>query len=270
MAQLPVSALLSRHSNERRGAAQLLLNLKAKDLVIYDRGYMSSKLLTLHNRLGVDGLFRLSKTTFLEIREFLKSKKKDGIIEIKRKDLDVRLRVLRYKVKGSEIVLATTLLDQSKFPYHAVTKLYHKRWSIEEAFKTLKFTLKLENWHSRSPIGVKQELFISLIKLFFIRMLRLNGLKSSPIKKTIDKPSEKVCHQIIRKLALKKEVGLSIRLSRWQEVVKVSKRYQTKTLLGRSFPRVSKQPIGKFRLPRKKRERMARVLAIAAETQILR
>ena len=116
------------------------------------------------------------------MRSFLDSKKRDSIVQIERNDLKIKLRLIRYKIRGQEYVLTTTLLDSNKYTIRALKDLYHERWGIEEFFKSLKQELVFEIFHSKSPTGVKQEIAASHILLLLSRSLGIQH-KFSKIKK---------------------------------------------------------------------------------------
>ena len=83
----------------------------------------------------------------------------------------IPLRLVKYVHGGTEFYLATTLLDRSRYPVQNLADLYHDRWGIEELYKTSKLGFELENFHSRSERGVKQEIFahfnlIAMTRLF--------------------------------------------------------------------------------------------------------
>jgi len=260
IARLPVTAILSRHGNERKAAAQLLLALQPGNILVYDRGYLSQTLLSKLVSSRLDGIFRLPSQSFAEFRDFQNSGAKETQVSICRKGFYVRLRLIRYKAKNTEVILATTLLDSEEFPAAEVAKLYGKRWRIEEAFKRVKHCLNVEKWHSKSVKGVRQELFISLIKVFLINLLNMRP------KHIRQRPSARVARKAVEKLLLQTRAQGRIELSEVRKGFWIGSKYRVQNRSGRSFPRVSRQPIGKFRLPRKKRARLAKAQALLAET----
>jgi len=163
---------LSSHENERTEACAHLDYLSIRDLVIYDRGYLSFGLLTAHIRQGVAAVFRVQKGAgFKEVETFWKNKKRETIVTIDptpptyrsvKKQFPeyevepIQLRLIKYTIGRQTYVLATTVLDQS-IPANEFVNLYSRRWLAEETFKALKQTLELESFHSKSENGVAQE-----------------------------------------------------------------------------------------------------------------
>ena len=73
----------------------------------------------------------------------------------------IKLRLVRYLINDKEYFLGTTLLDQ-KYPRAELQDLYHSRWGIEELYKTTKYTMATEEFHSKSLRGVRQEIYAQL------------------------------------------------------------------------------------------------------------
>lgn len=269
VARLPVTATLSRNKNERQAVPQLLGAIERNDVVIYDCGYLSTEMLKLHCKLGIDALFRVQPSSFKELVPIWTSKHREEMVNIKRKGLDITLRVIRYKAKGSTIVVATTLLEKNQFPTQAIIKLYSKRWNLEEGFKTFKRTLEVEKWHSQSAVGVRQEFFVNLIALFFVRLLELSGRRTNKEKRESRKPSERVAHKAVRSCFLASETAQNIGMSKVQRLYQVTHRYQTKTVLGRAFERISRKPVSKFRQRKGKREKEPKIQASSEAKRVL-
>lgn len=64
-----------------------------------------------------------------------------------------------------------TNLNQSSYPAWKLKKLYHLRWGIETAFRTLKHTLGLLNFHAKKIVGILQEIYAKLIVYNFTQMI---------------------------------------------------------------------------------------------------
>ena len=186
--KIPYDFALVEHGDERRVAKSHLEFLGEGDCVIYDRGYFSYALLLEHHKRCVDAVFRLSTgSTFLAIKEFMddpaeplettvvlmptKQSKKD--IRKRHREIEflpLKLRVIRYKIGGTTFFLGTTIssddLARDLFP-----DLYHSRWGIEEFYKIPKAHLQIENFHSKSARGVKQEVYASFVLVALTRLL---------------------------------------------------------------------------------------------------
>ena len=60
---------------------------------------------------------------------------------------------------GKWEVLATSLLDQQRYPACEFAALYGQRWGVEEAFKLLKHRLDLEGFSGELPHAIEQEIY---------------------------------------------------------------------------------------------------------------
>ena len=76
----------------------------------------------------------------------------------------LRLRLVRVVLStGSIEVLVTSLLDTVAYPAAEFAALYHARWRIEEAFKTLKCRLHLEGFTGELPNAIEQEIHAKIL-----------------------------------------------------------------------------------------------------------
>ena len=70
---------------------------------------------------------------------------------------------------GCSYCLATTLWDQNQIPLVTLSDAYHGRWGIEELYKISKRLVEIEQFHSKSERGVKQELYAHFVLLALSR-----------------------------------------------------------------------------------------------------
>lgn len=71
-------------------------------------------------------------------------------------------RVVRFMLKSGEYETLATNLPQD-FTLEEIKELYHSRWGIETAFRTLKYSVGMINLHGKSDEFAKQEVFASMI-----------------------------------------------------------------------------------------------------------
>ncbi len=158
-AQITYDFIISRHSNEITNSIEHLKKTKPGDVVVYDRYYISTVLLNNHLDKNIEFVFRCKeKSTFKEIERFANSDLKDEIITITRKGLKINIRFVKYWINDVQYVLATSLLNQKKYPINSLKDLYHKRWGIEEHYKTMKEHVQIEQFHCKKIMGIKQEI----------------------------------------------------------------------------------------------------------------
>jgi hypothetical protein len=153
---------------ERTAMNDLLdtLSLKPGDVALMDRGLPSRKLFGLLLERGVDVVARMSAshaTGWKEVTEFLKTKKKSGIITIvigegeSKREISVRL-VERARQRGrprkgtkkERMVILSTLKEVDGFTDKEIIKIYGARWGIESLFRELKAFMEVERMHTKT------------------------------------------------------------------------------------------------------------------------
>lgn len=180
--RIPKHFVVCRRAAETRTVGEHLRQLSPGAVVAYDRLYFCLNTLKEHHKTGVDGVFRLrTGGTFKEVTNFIASGEREQITTICRDGLVLTIRFLRYKVAGQVYFLGTTLLDPERFPLHALKDLYHSRWGIEETFKFIKQELKVEQFHSRTINGIKQEIGVAMILCAFAAVLSMRSTRRKKI-----------------------------------------------------------------------------------------
>lgn len=148
-----------------------------KDLVIYDRGYCSFRMMALASKAKGDFLIRCRSRRSFKVADHMLAGHgpDDVIVEIRpshntRKRIrleglptSLRVRFVRVKLSNGEYeVLATSLLDQSRYEAASFKDLYYERWGIETFYGTLKTRLQLENFSGISPEAIRQDFFATI------------------------------------------------------------------------------------------------------------
>jgi hypothetical protein len=184
--KIPYDFSLDSNYDERKMAMDHLKILRADDIVIYDRGYFSYLMLYCHRERKIDAVFRIQKGTHKAIDEFTASTDFDRVITInpssevgkktraRRPDLKIvplQMRMIKYQIAGETYTLGTTLMDSDLYKTDEFCDLYHSRWGIEELYKISKTLIEVDDFHSHSERGVKQELFahfalVTLTRIF--------------------------------------------------------------------------------------------------------
>jgi hypothetical protein len=184
------------HMNERLCALQHMKTLGDKDIMIFDRGYFSYLLFYRLLEHNVQGIFRLQQGGSNEaILNFWQSEDEDKIIEynpsttvkydLKKQgyNLDfktLKIRLIKHKIGDQTYVYATTLMDQAQFPAGCFAEIYHERWSIEEIYKVSKRFIEIEDFHSKSERGVKQELYAHILLINLSRFFEFEAQNLIP------------------------------------------------------------------------------------------
>ena len=175
---IPWHFIVSRHTNEICTVGEHLRQTPEGAVIVCDRLYLCINVLKTFVACGREGVFRLrTGGTLKEITDFIASGCREQIITINRpkQDLLLRLRLVRYKVKGSWYYLATTLLDSNQYPIQSLKDLYHARWGIEETYKFIKQGLVVERFHSKTSAGIKQEIGTALLITVLCKLLCMHS-----------------------------------------------------------------------------------------------
>jgi len=158
-------------------AKQHLQHTTTSDLVIYDRGYCSFRMMALTTQAHTDFLIRCrSHRSFAVAEEMLAGKGPDDVVvtvkpskntkvRLRNEGLPTELTVRFVRVTldtGEYEVLATSLTDTNTYPTACFKELYYLRWHIETFYGTLKTRLHLENFTGFSPEAIRQDFFATI------------------------------------------------------------------------------------------------------------
>lgn len=265
------------HMNERKCAMKHLEILEPNDVVIFDRGYFSYLLLHEFHKKGVHAIFRLQEgSTNKQIENFIESPKIDEIIEyvpsgavisdLKKqgyflKPTPMPLRLIKCTIKGNTYLFGTTLIGK-KYPTHCFSELYHERWSIEELYKISKRVVDIEEFHSKTERGVKQEIYAHLLLINLSRFFEFNAQGDLPPMNQEDKekcnednfykffnPASmfninfKNCLMVVGRYIANLFLDTYEEIENWTtKVIHMVLRVRQKIRPGRSFPRQSLKP----------------------------
>ena len=183
------SKLAPNHIGEILLAKEHLSYTKKGDLLIYDRGYPSFELIYLHNKLGVDYLFRVKSDFNNVVKAFVQSGKTNQIVEIRPtqnrsfKDKDFtkesteKVRLIRVILdNGTCEILMTSLLNSKIYKTKIFKELYFKRWEVETFYDELKNKLKVEYFSGYSNNTIQQD-FNAAIFISNLQTLIVNDLE---------------------------------------------------------------------------------------------
>lgn len=272
------------HMNERTCALEHMKHLTRKDIMIFDRGYFSYLLFRKVIEGEVQAIFRMQVQAAginKEISKFLQSGKGDAIItyipsttvihDLKKQghNLDCKpltMRLIKHKLSDEIYLYATTLLDNKTFPTSCFPKIYHGRWSIEELYKISKKFLEIEEFHSKTARGVRQELYAHILLINLSRFLESEAQDLVPPAKRKGKNAKKAAGfiNVFNPLSIMKVnfkncllvvgrnlVSLILKgfplVHKWLERIRKSiARVRQKIRTGRHYPRISHKPRAKW------------------------
>lgn len=193
--RLPVArTIVSIHGAEREEAAALLPRVPKNSVLLFDRGYPSYDVFRLVGKTYRQAfVFRCpASSTFPAVEAFVKSGKPEATLWIspsnkalarlsarQRKRLNaIHVRViLLHHADGTVSVLITNLLNRRRYPREEIVALYFRRWQVEDYYRDEKVTLQIETFHSRTPNGIRQELFAAMIMTVIARALMIAAAK---------------------------------------------------------------------------------------------
>jgi hypothetical protein len=166
--------LYPAQAREREMLTDSLRHVRPDDLLLLDRGFPAYWLFAWLRQQDRHFWMRVDALGFTAIEQFAYASTADeAVVEInipapaarqaaaKGYELATRvvpLRLIRIRLPSGQMeILATSLLDQARYPVAEFAALYHQRWRIEESFKLLKCRLAVEHFSGELPESVRQD-----------------------------------------------------------------------------------------------------------------
>jgi IS4 transposase len=191
--------------SEKAVAPELVSTLypsSANDIVVYDRGFPSTKLILEHIRLKKKFIFRVQKGFLKEVDGFRESTELDQTITInitKRRiatnkmteitePVEFNLRCVRIKLQTEDEILITNLTPND-VTLEDLKYLYNCRWGIETNYDYVKNVLELENFTGDTDIAVQQD-FYATIYITNLATLFIKDAQAEYDKEKGDKPKK--------------------------------------------------------------------------------
>ena len=243
---------------ELKQAVCHLNKLSNGDLVIFDRGYAGVWFYYFMVQKNLDFVNRVPNNFIKDAENFRLSNKNDEIIEIKSVPQKSRYGLQRYSItdfkpfkirfvkvsldSGGIEMLATTLLDQEKYPLEIFKNLYFKRWGIETSYNRMKSYLNIEEFSGLSEIAIRQDFFASMFIFNLQTVIALDSQEE--INKENKKKKNKYQYKINRNLSLgyMKDRVVKILMSDnpeyYEELKELFKTNPIPIMKGRKNPRV--------------------------------
>lgn len=180
--------LLSKNKSERHCVISQMSKLSVDDVLVLDRGYFSYLLLHQATEKNIHLICRLQSGTMNKaIKTFVESNLNEAIIDyspseavksaIKKQGFHIaykaiKLRLIKYQIENEIYICATTLIG-GQYPVNEFARVYHGRWGIEELYKISKRLIEIEDFHSKTERGVKQELYAHVLLINIARIFEL-------------------------------------------------------------------------------------------------
>ncbi|MDO8596897.1 MAG: IS4 family transposase [Sulfuricaulis sp.] len=159
-------------------ALEQLVQAAPGDVAITDRGYTSYRYLASVRALGLHFVARCSCGSFAAVQELFRKDRAGHSVVVKlfaprdeRADLErlglpltLKVRFVSLRLPTGELeVLATSLLDEQKYPTGDFLALYHRRWNHETYYGVIKGRLDFENFSGQTPETVRQDFHSALL-----------------------------------------------------------------------------------------------------------
>ena len=145
------------------------------DLILFDRGYPSKKLMASLIDSDIQFVMRCPINFLKEVNHV---KGNDEEITFRYKGKDYAIRVVKVALDdATEEILVTNVFDKS-FTVDDFKVLYFKRWGIEVKYDELKQRLQLENFDGVKEIAVMQDFYATI---FLANMAALAKMQSDEI-----------------------------------------------------------------------------------------
>lgn len=188
--KLVYDCILSADFDERKYASKHIASLRSNDIIIFDRGYFSYWLLYELVQNNIHGIFRMQKgNSNKDILEFWNSDRDDIVINytpslhtinsLRSRNFCVEnktilLRLIKRFINSEVHVYATTLID-NLYDKSFFSDLYCERWNIEELYKISKEYIEIEQFHSKTERGIKQEVYSHVLLINLSRVFSINA-----------------------------------------------------------------------------------------------
>ncbi|MGE0527925.1 MAG: IS4 family transposase, partial [Bdellovibrionales bacterium] len=154
--------------DEQHGAKNMVKNFERNSLTLYDRLYISTGMILAHKKAGNYFLMRARRNSFTEVRKFYRSKKQKASCVIE--GVVIQMFKIENPKTGAVDVYITNLPKMRWLTPDVVRRLYRLRWEVENSFRDLAETMKLQQWHSKTINGIRQELYATFWLMNFVKI----------------------------------------------------------------------------------------------------
>jgi len=170
-----------------------------KDIIVTDRGYTGYAYLSAVLYMGLDFVTRCSSGSFAAAQQLFRMNRAGRSIiaklvappELRQhlKDcgraLELTVRFISLRLPTGELeVLATSLLDEQKYPTEDFLEVYGSRWNQETFYFLMKSRLDLENFSGQTVEAIRQDFFSTLL------LCNLETVLTAPTQRALDEQTQ--------------------------------------------------------------------------------
>jgi hypothetical protein len=252
-------------SAEINMAVEHFQKLKQGDLLILDRGFGARWLFCILLNSHIDFVTRIQHGFGEDVDSFWDSKKTSKIIRVeelpeksKQRLGEIQpfeFRLVKFLLENGETeVLATSLLDETKYPTEIFKELYRLRWGVETNYNHLKNHIEIGNFSGYTPHVIRQDFFANVM----ISNMQSLIIKDAQLKLDEQKKGLKYKYKINRNLSLGYmknrviEILMSDSTNQYEELISLFLIEPVPIRLGRTFPRNPKKHKRRFYLNQKR------------------
>jgi hypothetical protein len=261
-------------ADERQQAQRLFPLLPAHSVSLFDRGFPSYAFLASLQQHAHLYLMRCPATsTFPAVTAFVRSGRAERRLWLTPSDTfkrhvtpaqrqtikPLRVRAIRLEEpEGHVSVVLTNLFDSRVFPLQDLVALYWRRWTVENHYRDEKTLQHIEHFHSRTPNGIRQELFAILISCVIARTLTALAVPSEAQETTrclVQPQLKNALMSFAREAACLAPVSPAQALGIFQELLQAIRqvKYYKPKKPRPACPRVNKHPPNKWQADRQKK-----------------
>ena len=268
--QCKAARVVNHICSEREQLRSMIeLDFGRGDLTLLDRGFGGDQMFLCFDDNAQFYLCRMRSSgdsLALYLRDFAASRKKHQVIRhpVIRPDtgeeVQIRIRLIRGPKdnEGNRVILATNFPDSKQYSRRSLLKLYRSRWTVETMYGRVKNLLKLEAFHSKSVNGVMQEVYANLLVISLTALIALGAACELGLDPEVAVPSFKNAQAVVRRhlfetILAHPEPTRDAARALARELIEEASRVIWKKQPGRSYPRVSKQPIKIWNLAKNKK-----------------
>ena len=181
-------------TDEMTLAKKHLQHCSPGELLLFDRYYPSYGLFVKLLQGGLHFCVRMKDGWWKAVRELVNSTDNDRIVVFQLPKAHhhyaqrITLRLIKMQDKQGKVrVFCTSLLDKERYSRRSISNLYKKRWRVEEAFKTLKQRLQLDQFSGITAGAVQQDYYA---KMLLISLVKIMAFQIKPARKNVPKTKQ--------------------------------------------------------------------------------